>query len=70
MVYSAVLEYLGSPVTVEEIASLGLSKTTLNRLCSLIEASRQRSLTPMEQAQLEGFREAAFYIRMGAQKSA
>lgn len=70
MVYTEVLNYLGAPLTCEEIEALDLPKSTILRLRNLLKASVERQLDAREQAQLEAFREAAFYLRMGAQKTA
>lgn len=64
--YTAVLDYLGAPLTAEELETLHLSPMTMRRLVSLLEAEQTRPLTVCEAAQLEAFKEAAFYLRMGS----
>ncbi len=59
-------DYLDNPLTVEEFAPLGLSERTLQRLGDLLEARRLGTLSARERAELEGYREAAFYLRMSA----
>jgi len=63
-IYSAVFDYLGSPLTVEEMHALNLSEKTLKRLAELLQKECDNCLTMQEAAQLEGFKEAAFYLRM------
>lgn len=58
-------DFLGAPITVEEFERLNLPALSLRRLRQLLEARREgQQLSFKERAQLEAFREAAFYLRM------
>lgn len=57
-------DFLGAPLTVEEFERLNLPALSLRRLRQLLEAKREGQLSFKERAQLEAFREAAFYLRM------
>jgi hypothetical protein len=63
--FKAVFDYLGDPITLEEFEVLGLPESTMQRLAHLLEVEAAGMLSPTEAAQLEAFREAAFYMRMG-----
>lgn len=59
-------DYLSDkPLVCEEFAGLNLPNASILRLRCLIEQEKKGQLTYIERAQLEAFREAAFYIRMG-----
>jgi hypothetical protein len=68
--YKAVFDYLGDPITLEEFEILDLPESTMQRLAHLLEAEIAGTLTVTEIAQLEAFREAAFYMRMGHREQA
>jgi len=63
--FNALFDFLETPLTVEELSGLNLPADTMRRLNLLIEAEKTRELNTREQAQLEAFKEAAFYLRMG-----
>lgn len=67
--YNAVFEYLGTPLSADEFRVLNLSDHTMRRLYRLLVAEKERQLSIREQAQLEAFKEAAFYLRMGSKVS-
>ncbi|MFP4323382.1 MAG: hypothetical protein ACLFTK_13090 [Anaerolineales bacterium] len=60
-------DYLSEPLTVADFEGLGLHEKTLRRLRYLLEARRLGTMSPRERAELDSYREAAFYIRMGKQ---
>jgi hypothetical protein len=64
--FSSVQEYLGQPLSPEDFADLNLSDKTMRRLYLLLKAEKERRLSFREQAQLDAFKEAAFYLRMGS----
>jgi hypothetical protein len=63
--YNHVLDYLGTPLSADELRVLNLSDQSMRRLYRLLKAEKERQLSIREQAQLEAFKEAAFYLRMG-----
>ena len=65
MTNKSLFDYLKTPLTVEEMSALNLSAETMRRLNWLIKEEKVRELNNRETAQLEAFKEAAFYMRMG-----
>jgi hypothetical protein len=63
--FNALFDFLKTPLSVEELATLNLPADAMRRLNLLIEAEKTRDLNNRERAQLEAFKEAAFYLRMG-----
>ena len=65
MTNNSLFNFLKTPLILEELSSLNLPAETMQRLNWLIEEEKVRDLNNREQAQLEAFKEAAFYMRMG-----
>jgi hypothetical protein len=63
--FSVLFDFLKTPLTADELSSLNLPADAMRRLNLLIEAEKTRELNNREVAQLQAFKEAAFYLRMG-----
>jgi len=50
---------------IEEFQAMNFAPETIDRLGSLLEKEAVRPLTFQEQAELDAFVQAAFYMRMG-----
>ncbi|MFP4324277.1 MAG: hypothetical protein ACLFTK_17610 [Anaerolineales bacterium] len=58
----------GQPLQSEEIEQLHLPPDTIRRLRYLLEQEKQGKITPLECFQLNAFKEAAFFLRMGSRR--
>ncbi len=58
------LDIFAAPLSEEDFAALNLPPASIRRLRYLLEQRRRAALLPTEQMDLEGFRQAAFYLRM------
>ncbi len=64
---TSVHKVLGSEMTTGEFRMEQFSEETITRLRNLIKVAKERPLTPIERAELQAFRDAAFYMRKNSQ---
>ncbi|HLA45031.1 MAG TPA: hypothetical protein VJZ27_16415 [Aggregatilineales bacterium] len=62
--YSTTSAYLTQKPDIKEFESMNFAPKTIERLRTLLDAEAVRALTFQEQAELDAFVQAAFYIRM------
>lgn len=56
---------INKPLTCEEVESLKFSPDTVRRVRVLLQKEANGTLTTIEAIQLDGFKEAAFFNRLG-----
>lgn len=64
-IFTSVFDFLGTPISPDELDELNLSDKTMRRFHRLLKTEKERRLSVREQAQLEAFKEAVFFVRMG-----
>jgi|GEM_PF-4027796 len=66
--HNYISDFLGKPLTSEEIEALNFPPNTVRRVRVLLSKEAQGKLTPLETIQLEAFKEAAFFSRLGKRR--